>query len=88
MLIKSEHAFAIASSLERVIRLCQYFLAESFMVVDLTVDDGGNGLGRVMERLVAGRGQIVDAQACAAESCAMISSPARRFLETIDMEDW
>ena len=68
MLIKSEHALAIASSSEGVIRLLQYFLAESFMVVDLPVDDGGNGLDRILERLVAGRGQVVDAEAGAAEA--------------------
>ena len=68
MLIKSEHAFAIASSPERVIRLLQYFLAKSFMVVNFTVDDRGNSLGRVPKRLVAGRRQVIDLQACGAEA--------------------
>lgn len=68
MLIKSEHAFTIASSLEGVVRLLPYFLAESFMVVDLTVDNRGDGLGRISERLVAGRRQVVDLQACGAEA--------------------
>ena len=68
MLVQSEYAFTVASSTKFIMSLLEYVCSKLFVVVDLTIDHCGDGLGGIVKWLIAGWGKVVDLKSSVADT--------------------
>lgn len=67
--VQRKHKFAVTRAIELVVQFFNHLAPKSFVLVDLTIDHGMNGLVLIVKWLSARRAQVVDFQTDVAESC-------------------
>lgn len=88
-LVERDDDLAVRSSLESIVVGSDEVSADTVGVVEFAVDDGvdaavggGRGGGGRMERLGAGRGEVVDREAAVGEAYVLVSACACVGVET------